>query len=128
MVDIGALIIRIGFWGPLYYNYSKEPPKHSIGNYLGPYILIFIIALINPFKGTILCNTYSGPLVAKPHGAESYLEQLKGLLKRILTFFKGFLKGVNVFLKGFRGLLQGFKGFLRALKGFLRVLKGFLRV
>ena len=24
---IGALIIRIGFWGPLYYNYNKEPPK-----------------------------------------------------------------------------------------------------
>ena len=24
---LGALIIRIGFWGPLYYNYSKEPPK-----------------------------------------------------------------------------------------------------
>ena len=25
--NIGALIIRIGFWGPLYYNYGKEPPK-----------------------------------------------------------------------------------------------------
>ena len=24
---IGALLIRIGFWGPLYYNYNKEPPK-----------------------------------------------------------------------------------------------------
>ena len=23
----GALIIRIGFWSPLYYNYTKEPPK-----------------------------------------------------------------------------------------------------
>ena len=22
---IGALILRIGFWAPLYYNYSKEP-------------------------------------------------------------------------------------------------------
>ena len=22
---VGALIIRIGFWGPLYYNYNKEP-------------------------------------------------------------------------------------------------------
>ena len=29
---IGALIIRIGFWGPLYYNYNKEP-QNSIGNY-----------------------------------------------------------------------------------------------
>ena len=25
--NIGALIIRIEFWGPLYYNYNKEPPK-----------------------------------------------------------------------------------------------------
>ena len=24
---IEALIIRIGFWGPLYYSYNKEPPK-----------------------------------------------------------------------------------------------------
>ena len=24
---IGALIIRLGFWGPLHYNYNKEPPK-----------------------------------------------------------------------------------------------------
>ena len=23
----GALIIRIGFWGILYHNYNKEPPK-----------------------------------------------------------------------------------------------------
>ena len=35
--NVGALIIRIGFWGPLYYNYDKEP-QNSIGNYLGPYI------------------------------------------------------------------------------------------
>ena len=26
-LSIGALIIRIGFWGPVYYNYNKEPPK-----------------------------------------------------------------------------------------------------
>ena len=25
--NMGALIIRIGFWGPLYYNDNKEPPK-----------------------------------------------------------------------------------------------------
>ena len=24
---VGALILRIGSWGPLYYNYNKEPPK-----------------------------------------------------------------------------------------------------
>ena len=27
MRNIGALIIRIGFWGPLYYKYNKEPQK-----------------------------------------------------------------------------------------------------
>ena len=32
--NIGALIVRIGFWGPLYYNHKKT----SIGDYLGPYI------------------------------------------------------------------------------------------
>ena len=26
-ITIGALVRRIGFWGPLYYNYNKEPPK-----------------------------------------------------------------------------------------------------
>ena len=25
--NVGALIIRIGSWGILYYNYNKEPPK-----------------------------------------------------------------------------------------------------
>ena len=25
--NIRALIIRIGFWGPLYHNYNQEPPK-----------------------------------------------------------------------------------------------------
>ena len=25
--SIGALILRIGFWGPLYYSYNKDPPK-----------------------------------------------------------------------------------------------------
>ena len=35
--NVGAFIIRIGFWGPLYYKYDKEP-QNGIGNYLGPYI------------------------------------------------------------------------------------------
>ena len=34
--NIGALIIRLGFWGPLYYNYNKEP-----GNHKGPYAICF---------------------------------------------------------------------------------------
>ena len=29
-VNVGALIIRIGFWGPLYYNYNKDIPKIAI--------------------------------------------------------------------------------------------------
>ena len=33
---IGALIIRIGLGGILYYSHNKEP-HNSIGNYLGPY-------------------------------------------------------------------------------------------
>ena len=28
-------MIRIGFRGPLYYKYHKEPPKPGIGNHLG---------------------------------------------------------------------------------------------
>ena len=32
---IVALIIRVGFWRLLYYNYNEEP-QNSIGNYLGP--------------------------------------------------------------------------------------------
>ena len=27
--NIGVLIIRIGFWGILYYSYNKEPPKYT---------------------------------------------------------------------------------------------------
>ena len=28
-LHMGALIISIGYWGPLYYNYNKEPPKYG---------------------------------------------------------------------------------------------------
>ena len=37
-VNIGALIIRTGFWGPLCYNYNKEPPKY-LGNYFCPFLI-----------------------------------------------------------------------------------------
>ena len=33
--NVGALIIRIGFWGPCYYIHNQEP-QNSIGNSLGP--------------------------------------------------------------------------------------------
>ena len=26
-VSIGALVIRIGFWGSVYYSYNKKPPR-----------------------------------------------------------------------------------------------------
>ena len=42
-VNIGALIIRIGSWGPLLilYLFIMGNPQNSTGNYLGPYILRF---------------------------------------------------------------------------------------
>ena len=27
VTNIGALVIRIGFWSPVYYSYTKEPPR-----------------------------------------------------------------------------------------------------
>ena len=38
---VGASIIRVGFWGPIYYNYNREP-QDSIGNYYG--------VLLSPFE------------------------------------------------------------------------------
>ena len=35
--NAGALTIRIGFWGPLYYSYNKEPQNSIVANDLGPY-------------------------------------------------------------------------------------------
>ena len=40
MHNVGALIFRTGFGGPLCYNYDMELPQNSMGNYLGPYILL----------------------------------------------------------------------------------------
>ena len=37
MIDVGAVIIRTGFWGLLYYSYMKKP-QNSAGKYLGPTI------------------------------------------------------------------------------------------
>ena len=34
---LGVVIIRIWFWGPLDYIYSKGTHQKSIANYLGPY-------------------------------------------------------------------------------------------
>ena len=32
-----GLKTRVGFGGPFYHNYNKEPPQSSLGFYLGPY-------------------------------------------------------------------------------------------
>ena len=42
-VNAGAGTIRIGFWAPLYYNYTTKNPQNSIGNYSGPYITVSLI-------------------------------------------------------------------------------------
>ena len=36
--NVGALTVRIGLWGILYYNHNKVPLNISIGNYVGSYI------------------------------------------------------------------------------------------
>ena len=37
--NVGASIIRTGFWGPiLYYSYNKEPPKTVLAIIYNPYI------------------------------------------------------------------------------------------
>ena len=36
--NVGALIIRIGLCGLIYYIHKKEPPQNSLGNYGGPYV------------------------------------------------------------------------------------------
>ena len=36
--NTGALIIRIGCRGNVYYNHTIKEPQNSVGNYLGPYI------------------------------------------------------------------------------------------
>ena len=38
MPSIGALIITIGFWGSLYYNYNKEPPKIVLAIMKAPFL------------------------------------------------------------------------------------------
>ena len=41
-IAIGALIIRIGFWSPLYQNYDKEPPaQKKIGIFfVDPHVVV----------------------------------------------------------------------------------------
>ena len=48
----GALTIRRGFWGPLYFNYNKEPPK---------IVLVSIKARILGFKVPLRVPLWHGP-------------------------------------------------------------------
>ena len=37
--NVEALIVRLGFGGPLYYSYNQDPPpQNSIGNYFGLFL------------------------------------------------------------------------------------------
>ena len=38
-----ALIARIGFWGPLYYDYRIRNPPKSVGNYFAPTLLAAVV-------------------------------------------------------------------------------------
>ena len=49
--NIGALIIRIGFWDPVYYTYNKEPPQK----------IVFVI-----IKSTIFGGKSLGPHAQRP--------------------------------------------------------------
>ena len=48
--NIVALIIRIGFWGPLYYNYNKEPTQNSIGKLLQVIKALIQNSLAYPYR------------------------------------------------------------------------------
>ena len=57
---IGALVI-IGFWGPVFYNKTKDPPPKKNGIFLGPYIrcrfqqpIGFLYPIHQPCKATAL--------------------------------------------------------------------------
>ena len=55
---VGALIIRIRFWGPLYYNYNKEPPKQYR-------------QLLRPLEQSTGSQTGAQTLTARPGKARS---------------------------------------------------------
>ena len=50
--NIGALIIRPGFWGYITYKYIKESPKHY-SNYSGPYITCFNVPSLDHMLSSV---------------------------------------------------------------------------
>ena len=57
-INIGALIIRIGFGGPLYYSYNKEP-QNSIGELLRPTIVYSLLSEVSVQPIAVLRNWWS---------------------------------------------------------------------
>ena len=45
-----ALIIKIGFWGPIYTIFAIRNPQNGIGNFQGPYISCVESSLDLTFK------------------------------------------------------------------------------
>ena len=41
-INIGALIVRIGFWGPLYYTYNNKEPTAIVLVYYGERLRILV--------------------------------------------------------------------------------------
>ena len=59
----GPLTMRIGFWGPLYYNYNKEP-QNSIDNYLALTLCVYNVIYSQFFTPTwpsLECSVASSP-------------------------------------------------------------------
>ena len=54
----GLITIRIGFCGILYYSYIRRNPQTSIGNYLGPYIILLYSGLLILWSDRMQGNEY----------------------------------------------------------------------
>ena len=53
--NVGALIIRIGFWRIIYSNYNKEPPN-SISDYEGPCSTLLVAVRIRMQRTRLLAS------------------------------------------------------------------------
>ena len=76
------LIIRIGFWGPLYYNYKKEPTPNSIGIITAPGPLALVQVLCQArtsqralMSREILSTGPKGPPTAGQNGMRAEVDE-----------------------------------------------------
>ena len=58
MLTIGALRIRIGFWGPLYHNYNKDPPSIVLVTIWAPILELFALTLKHALAPPFMCKAY----------------------------------------------------------------------